>query len=211
VVVVLLHGRPNSINFIKDNAPAIFDGWYLGQEGGTALADAIFGDYNPAGRLPITVPRSVGQLPDYYYQKPSGRRPYLFSDSSPLFPFGFGLSYTKFQYGNLRLERKSISPDGHTTASIDVTNVGNRQGDEVVQLYVRDEVSSVTRPLKELKGFERVAIKPGETRTVTFNIGAEELRFYNREMRRVVEPGSFKIMIGPNSVDLASITLTVSE
>jgi beta-glucosidase len=211
VVVVLLHGRPNSINFIKDNAPAIFDGWYLGQEGGTALADAIFGDYNPAGRLPITVPRSVGQLPDYYYQKPSARRPYLFSDSSPLFPFGFGLSYTKFQYGNLRLERKSISPDGHTTASIDVTNVGNRQGDEVVQLYVRDEVSSVTRPLKELKGFERVAIKPGETRTVTFNIGAEELRFYNREMRRVVEPGSFKIMIGPNSVDLASITLNVSE
>jgi beta-glucosidase len=175
------------------------------------LADAIFGDYNPAGRLPITVPRSVGQLPDYYYQKPSARRPYLFSDSSPLFPFGFGLSYTKFQYGNLRLERKSISPDGHTTASIDVTNVGNRQGDEVVQLYVRDEVSSVTRPLKELKGFERVAIKPGETRTVTFNIGAEELRFYNREMRRVVEPGSFKIMIGPNSVDLASITLNVSE
>jgi beta-glucosidase len=211
MVVVLLHGRPNSINFIKDNAPAIFDGWYLGQEGGSALADAIFGDYNPAGRLPITVPRSVGQLPDYYYQKPSARRPYLFSDSSPLFPFGFGLSYTKFQYGNLRLERKSISPDGHTTASIDVTNVGNRQGDEVVQLYVRDEVSSVTRPLKELKGFERVAIKPGETRTVTFNIGAEELRFYNREMRRVVEPGTFKIMIGPNSVDLASITLNVSE
>jgi beta-glucosidase len=209
LVVLLLHGRPNSINFIKEHAPAILDGWYLGQEGGTAMADVIFGDYNPAGRLPITVPRSVGQLPDYYYQKPSAHRPYLFSDSSPLFPFGYGLSYTTFRYSNLRVEPASIPVDGKAQVSVDVTNAGARAGDEVVQLYIRDEISSVSRPVKELKGFERVSIKPGETRTVTFSIGAEELRFYNREMKRVVEPGGFKVMVGPNSVDLTSVSLNV--
>jgi beta-xylosidase len=209
VVVILLHGRPNSINFIQEHVPAILDGWYLGQEGGTALADVLFGDYNPAGRLPITVPRSVGQLPDYYYQKPSARRPYLFKDNSPLFPFGYGLSYTKFNHSNLRVEPSSIPANGTAKVSIDVTNAGSRAGDEVVQLYIRDEVSSVTRPVKELRGFERVPIKPGETRTVTFQIGAEALRFYNREMKRVVEPGTFKIMLGPNSVDLTSVSLEV--
>jgi len=209
IVVVLLHGRPNSINFIQQQAPAILDGWYLGQEGGTAMADVLFGDYNPAGRLPITVPRSVGQLPDYYYQKPSARRPYLFSDPTPLFPFGYGLSYTKFRYGNLRVEPASIPPDGKATVSVEVTNTGDREGDEVVQLYIHDEVSSVTRPVKELKGFLRVPIKAGETRTVRFPIAAEALRFYNRDMKRVVEPGTFKIMVGPNSVDLTSASLEV--
>jgi beta-glucosidase len=209
LVVVLLHGRPNSINFIQEHAPAILDGWFLGQEGGAALADVIFGDYNPAGRLPITVPRSVGQLPDYYYQKPSARRPYLFSNSSPLFPFGYGLSYSTFRYSNVRVQPTAISPDGRAALSVEVTNTGKWKGDEVVQLYIRDEVSSVTRPIKELKGFQRVPIKPGEARTVTFTIGPEELRFYNREMRRVVEPGTFKLMVGPNSVDLISVTLTV--
>ena len=209
LVVVLLHGRPNSINFIKEHVPAILDGWYLGQEGGTALADVLFGDYNPAGRLPITVPRSVGQLPDYYYQKPSARRPYLFTDNSPLFPFGFGLSYTKFNYSNLRVEPSSIPANGTAKISVDVTNTGSRAGDEVVQLYIRDEVSSVTRPIKELKDFQRVPIKPGETRTVSFQVGPESLRFYNREMKRVVEPGTFKIMVGPNSVDLNSASLEV--
>ena len=209
LVVVLLHGRPNSINFIKEHVPAILDGWYLGEEGGTALADVLFGDYNPAGRLPITVPRSVGQLPDYYYQKPSARRPYLFTDNSPLFPFGFGLSYTKFNYGNLRVEPSSIPANGTAKVSIDVTNAGSRAGDEVVQLYIRDEVSSVTRPIKELKGFQRVPLKAGETRTVSFQVGPEALRFYNREMKRVVEPGTFKIMVGPNSVDLNSTSLEV--
>jgi len=209
VVVVLLHGRPNSITFIKEHAPAVLDGWYLGQEGGTALADVLFGDYNPAGRLPITVPRSVGQLPDYYYQKHSARRPYLFTDNSPLFPFGFGLSYTKFNYSNLRVEPSSIPVNGTAKVSVDVTNAGARPGDEVVQLYIHDEVSSVTRPIKEIKGFERVAIKPGETRTVSFQISPESLRFYNREMKRVVEPGTFKIMVGPNSLDLSSVSLEV--
>ena len=207
MIVVLLHGRPNSINFIKEHAPAILEGWYLGQEGGTALADVLFGDYNPAGRLPITVPRSVGQLPDYYYQKPSARRPYLLTDNSPLFPFGYGLSYTRFNYSNLRVEPGSITTNETAKVSVDVTNAGSRAGDEVVQLYVRDEVSSVTRPVKELKGFERVPINAGETRTVSFQIGPESLRFYNREMKRVVEPGTFKIMVGPNSVDLSSVSL----
>src|SRR5206468_6369800 len=136
LVVVLLHGRPNSINFVEEHAHAILDGWYLGQEGGTAMADVIFGDYNPAGRLPITVPRSVGQLPDYYYQKPSARRPYLFSDSSPLFPFGYCLSYTKFRYSNLHVEPVSIPVNGEANVLVDVTNTGTRGGDEVVQLYI---------------------------------------------------------------------------
>ena len=209
VVVVLLHGRPNSIDFIAEHVPAILDGWYLGQEGGTAMADVIFGDYNPAGRLPITVPRSVGQLPDFYNQKPSAHRPYLFSNSTPLFPFGYGLSYSKFRYANLRLEPATVPINGKTRVSVDVSNTGNRAGDEVVQLYIRDEVGSVTRPIKELKGFERVNLKPGETRTVSFSIGPEELQFYNREMKRVVEPGTFKIMVGPNSVDVASVRLDV--
>ena len=209
VVVVLLHGRPNSIDFIAEHVPAILDGWYLGQEGGTAMADVIFGDYNPAGRLPITVPRSVGQLPDFYNQKPSAHRPYLFSNSTPLFPFGYGLSYSKFRYANLRLEPATVPINGNTRVSVDVSNTGNRAGDEVVQLYIRDEVSSVTRPIKELKGFERVNLKPGETRTVSFSIGPEELQFYNRELKRVVEPGTFKIMVGPNSVDVTSVTLDV--
>jgi beta-glucosidase len=209
VVVVLLHGRPNSINFIAEHVPAILDGWYLGQEGGTAMADVIFGDYNPAGRLPITVPRSVGQLPDFYNQKPSAHRPYLFANSTPLFPFGYGLSYTKFRYANPHLDPTSIPINGKTRVSVDVTNTGDRAGDEVVQLYIRDEISSVTRPIKELKGFQRISLRPGETRTVTFSLGPEELRFYNREMQRVVEPGTFKIMVGPNSVDLSSVSLDV--
>jgi beta-glucosidase len=209
VVVVLLHGRPNSINFIAENAPAILDGWYLGQEGGTALADVLFGDYNPAGRLPITVPRSVGQLPDYYYSKPTAKRGYLFADKSPLFPFGFGLSYTTFDYKNLRVDPAVIPASAAVTVQVDVTNTGKRPGDEVVQLYLRDEVSSVTRPVKELRGFERISLKPGQTRTVSFKLGPEALQFYNRDMKRVVEPGKSTVMVGPNSVDLRTATFEV--
>ncbi len=209
VVVVLIHGRPNSINSIAANAPAILDGWYLGQEGGSALADVLFGDYNPAGRLPITVPRSVGQLPDYYYSKPTAKRGYLFADKSPLFPFGFGLSYTTFRYANVQVAPASIPPTGSVTVQVDVTNTGKRTGDEVVQLYVRDEVSSVTRPVKELRGFERISLKPGETRKVTFTLGPAALQFYNRDMKRVVEPGKFTVMVGPNSADLQSASFEV--
>ena len=209
VVVVLIHGRPNSINYIAANAPAILEGWYLGQEGGTALADVLFGDYNPAGRLPITVPRSVGQLPDFYNSKPTAKRGYLFADKSPLFPFGFGLSYTTFHYANLRVAPAAIGTSGSVTVQVEVTNTGKRAGDEVVQLYVRDEVSSVTRPVKELRGFERTSLQPGETRTVSFTLGPKGLQFYNRQMKRVVEPGKFKVMVGPNSAELQSATFEV--
>jgi beta-glucosidase len=209
VVVVLIHGRPNSVNFIAENVPAILDGWYLGQEGGTALAEILFGDYNPAGRLPITVPRSVGQLPDFYNSKPTAKRGYLFADKSALFPFGFGLSYTTFRYANVRVSPAGIGTTGSVTVQVDLTNTGNRTGDEVVQLYLRDEVSSVTRPTKELKGFERISLKPGETRTLSFELGTSELQFFNREMKRVVEPGRFTVMVGPNSVELQSASFVV--
>jgi beta-glucosidase len=209
VIVLLLHGRPNSINYIAEHVPAILDGWYLGQEGGTAVADVLFGDYNPGGKLPITVPRSVGQLPDYYYQKPSGKRGYLGTITQPLFPFGWGLSYSTFKYSNLRLAPESIGTQGETRVAIDVTNGSQRKGDEVVQLYIRDEVSSVTRPVKELRGFQRVSLDPGQTKTVEFTVGPDELSFLNRDMHRVVEPGAFKIMVGGNSSELTEATLNV--
>lgn len=208
VVVILLHGRPNSVNYIAENIPAILDGWYLGQEGGRAIADVLFGDYNPAGRLPITVPRNVGQLPDYYYQKPSARRGYLGSSTQPLFPFGWGLSYTTFKYSGLRLAPATIGIAGETKVSVDVNNSGKVRGDEVVQLYIRDEVSSVTRPIKELRGFKRITLEPGETKTVEFPLGFDQLAFFNRDLRRVVEPGAFQIMVGGNSVDLVETKLT---
>jgi beta-glucosidase len=210
-IAFLQHGRPNSINYVAENVPAILDGWYLGQEGGTAIADVIFGDYNPAGRLPITVPRSVGQLPDYYYQKPAAKREYLGASTLPLFPFGWGLSYTTFKYANLRMEPATIGPMGKTTVSVDITNTGSVRGDEVAQLYIRQDVSSVTRPVKELRGFQRWSLNPGETKTVTFTLGFNELSFFNRDMKRVVEPGTFTIMAGGNSVDLTEAKLNVAE
>ncbi len=209
VVVFLQHGRPNSINYIAQNVPAILDGWYLGQEGGTAAADVIFGDYNPGAKLPITVPRSVGQLPDYYYQKPSAKREYLGSTVEPLFPFGWGLSYSSFTYAKLRISPDAIGPEGTTTVSVDLTNTANVAGEEVAQLYIRDEVSSVTRPVKELRGFRRIKLEPGKTQTIQFRLGPDELSFLNRDMHRVVEPGTFKIMVGGNSADLIETELTV--
>ena len=209
-IVFLQHGRPNSINYIAENVPAILEGWYLGQEGGTAVADVLFGDYNPGGKLPITVPRSVGQLPDYYYQKPSAKREYLGGTVLPLFPFGWGLSYSTFTYANLKATPDTIEPKGTAKISVDVTNTSGVAGDEIVQLYIRQEVSSVTRPVKELRGFQRITLKPGETRTAEFSLGPEELSYWNREMRRVVEPGPFTIMVGGNSVELTATKLNVA-
>ena len=209
VVVFLLHGRPNSINYISENVSAILDGWYLGQETGTAVADVLFGDYNPGGKLPITVPRSTGQLPDYYYQKPAAKREYLASTTKPLYPFGWGLSYATFRYANLRISPETTGPQGDTRVSVDVTNTGKVRGDDVVQLYIRDEVSSVTRPVKELRGFRRITLEPGETKSVEMSLGPSELAFLNREMRRVVEPGEFKIMVGGNSEDLIETKLSI--
>jgi beta-glucosidase len=211
VVAVLLHGRPNAITYLAENVPAILDGWYLGQEGGTAAAEVLFGDYNPGGKLPITVPRSVGQLPDYYYQKPSAKREYLFSTTQPLYPFGWGLSYSTFRYSDLHATPDSIGPEGTTRVSVNVTNTSKVRGEEVVQLYIRDEISSVTRPIKELRGFRRITVDPGQTKSVEFTLRFDDLSFLNRDMHRVVEPGTFKIMAGGNSVDLIETALTVAE
>lgn len=210
VVVVLLGGRPYSIGWIAENVPAILMGWYLGQETGHAVAQVLFGEYSPAGRLPVTIARNVGQLPVYYSQKPSGRRGYLFSSKEPLFPFGWGLSYTKFEYSQPRLTRSTIAPAGETEVEVEVRNTGSRDGDEVVQLYVRDDVSSVTRPVKELKGFRKVHLKAGESRIIRFRITPAELSLLDVNFHRVVEPGTFTVMTGPNSRDLKSVTLTVS-
>jgi beta-glucosidase len=209
VVVLLMGGRPLAVNYIAENVPAVLQGWYLGQEGGTAVADVLFGDYNPAGKLPVSVARSVGQLPIYYYQKPTARRGYLFADKSPLFPFGYGLSYTTFQYGEPKLAATRIAASGQTTVSVTVTNTGKVAGDEIVQMYIRDQASSVTRPVKELRGFERVTLQPGETKTVTFAITPDKLWFWNRDMKRVVEPGQFDILVGPNSAALKTTVLEV--
>ncbi|MES2158720.1 MAG: glycoside hydrolase family 3 N-terminal domain-containing protein [Pseudomonadota bacterium] len=210
ITVVLINGRPASTIKVSEQANAILEGWYLGEQGGNAVADVLFGDVNPGGKLPVTVPRSVGQLPMFYNAKPSARRGYLFDTTDPLYPFGFGLSYTTFALSPPRLSAASIGTGGTTTVSVDVRNSGARAGDEVVQLYIRDKVSSVTRPIKELKGFERVTLKPGEVRTVTFTIRPESLWMWNDKMERVVEPGDFEVMTGNSSVALQSVTLTVT-
>jgi len=178
---------------------------------GRAVAEAIFGDFNPSGKLPITIPRSAGHLPAFYNHKPSARRGYLFDDVTPLYPFGFGLSYTTFEISNVRLSKKRIRRDGKTSVLADVTNTGKREGTEVVQMYIRDVVSSVTRPVKELKGFRKVTLKPGETKTVEIEITPELLAFYDINMKYVVEPGDFEIMVGNSSrnEDLQKVTLQV--
>lgn len=207
--VVLLNGRPPAVTDIAEKANALIEGWYLGQEGGTAMAEVLFGDVNPGGKLPVTIARNSGQLPMFYNMKPSARRGYLFDTTEPLYPFGYGLSYTTFEIGEPRLSQSTIARTGSVEVLVDVTNTGDRKGDEVVQLYIRDLISSVTRPIKELKGFERVTLEPGETRTLTFTVTPRHLHFWNIDMKRVVEPGDFDIMVGPNSVDLKTTTLTV--
>lgn len=211
VVVVLFCGRPASIPWLAAHAGAILECWYLGQEGGTAVADVLFGAVNPGGKLPITIPRSAGHLPAFYNYKPSARRGYLFDDVTPLWPFGFGLSYTTFAVSGVRLSRKTIRPDGTVRVRAEVANTGGRAGHEVLQLYVRDRVSSVTRPVKELKGFRRVFLQPGETKTVSFDLGPAALAFHDVRMREVVEPGEFAVMVGTSSrdEDLQTVTLTV--
>jgi beta-glucosidase len=209
-IVFLINSGPLAINYVAANVPAILEGFYLGEETGTAAADVLFGDYNPGGKLPVSFPRSVGQLPIYYNAKPTARRGYLLSTTEPLFPFGFGLSYTTFKYSELQIAKPKIGAGEETTVSVNVTNTGKRSGDEIVQMYIRDEVSSVTRPNKELKGFTRISLEPGASKRVTFTVTPEKLQFYNREMKRVVEPGKFQIMVGGSSVDLTSQTLEVT-
>jgi len=201
VVVFLFNGRPLAINYVAQNVPSICECWYLGQECGHAVADVLFGDHNPGGKLPISIPRSAGHLPAYYAHKPSARRGYLFDDVTPLFPFGFGLSYTRFEFGRLRLRKKRIRPDETTQVLVRVKNIGRRAGTETVQLYVRDLISSATRPVKELKSFCKVALGPGESRTVALDITPEALAFHDVNLRYGVEPGEFEIMVGSSSRD----------
>jgi beta-glucosidase len=201
VVLVLQNGRALTINWAAQHVPAIVDAWYSGEFGGKAIAEVLFGDYNPAGRLPVSFPKTVGQIPVTYDRKPSSFGGYVEGDSKPLFAFGYGLSYTRFAYSDLTVSPETIPVSGKVSVTVDVRNEGDRAGDEVVQLYVRDLVGSTTTPVKALRGFQRIHLKPGEKRTVTFQLGPHDLQLLNREMRWVVEPGEFEVMVGGSSVD----------
>lgn len=202
VVVVLVNGRPFSIEWIDEHVKAVVEAWLPAEEGGTAIADVLFGDYNPGGKLPLSVPRTVGQLPVHYNRKPKSLKDYVFTKNAPLYPFGHGLSYTGFRYNDLKVSPKKVKKDGTVTISLKVKNTGEHDGDEVVQLYIRDVVASLARPVKELKGFERVTVKAGKEKKVTFKLPVPELAFYDRNVNLVVEPGTFKVMLGSSSEDI---------
>ena len=211
VVLVLMNGRPLSISWEAEHIPAILETWFLGVQTGNAIADVLFGDANPVGKLPVTFPRSVGQIPIYYNHKNTGRpfsdynkytSKYLDLDNTPLYPFGYGLSYTTFSYSSLSVDRARVGLSDSVTVSALIRNTGPRAGEEIVQLYVRDLVASVTRPVKELKGFQHITLKPGEEKPVRFTIQTADLSFYDLGMHRVVEPGVFKVFVGGNSVDV---------
>ena len=208
-VVFLLNGRPLSVNLLAEKADALIEGWYMGQETGHAAADLLFGRANPGGKLPVSIARSVGQLPIFYNHKPSARRGYIDGSTKPLYPFGFGLSYTSFDISAPRLVKANIAVSDSTRVEVDVANTGKMAGDETVQIYIRDDISSVTRPVLELKAFKRVTLQPGEKRTLSFDIKPSDLWFYNMDMQRVVEPGSFTIHAGPDSANLKSVKLMV--
>jgi len=206
VVLVLVSGRPLAVTWAADHVPTILQAWLPGSEGGPAVADVLFGNATPGGKLPISIPRSAGQIPVYHYQPSGGRSQfsgnYVGLPAKPLYPFGFGLSYTKFEYSNLGLSRSKVDNRDTMEISCDVKNVGSVEGDEVVQLYVHDREASVTRPVQELAGFCRLKLRPGETRKVTFEVKMSQLGFCNREMQFVVEPGNVDIMIGSSSEDI---------
>lgn len=207
VVVVLVSGRPQSIPWIAEHVPAILHAWLPGEEGATAIADVLFGDYNPGGKLPISVPRDAGQVPVFYSHKLSGGRSHWKGDyvelsAKPLYEFGYGLSYTRFEYGDLKLSAAQVVAGESVDISLTVRNTGERAGDEVVQLYVRDTASTVTRPVKELCGFKRVSLAPGESKMVTFTLAVNQLAFYNLDMVYAVEPGTIEVMVGSSSDDI---------
>jgi len=201
-VVLLNNGRPLSISKIAETAPAILEGWYLGQETGRAVARVIFGDINPGGKLPVSIARSVGQLPVYYNYKPAAKRGYAFAETTPLYPFGYGLSYTQFNYSDFAINKSEAKAGDVVDVSVKITNTGARMGDEIVQLYIHDSVASLTRPVKELKGFKRISLKAKESAVVTFSLSVNQLGFYNTDMNYVVEPGKFEVMVGSSSQDI---------
>ena len=220
VVLVHFSGRPTVLTWESENVPAILNVWFGGSEAADAIADVLFGDYAPSGKLTTSFPRNVGQVPIFYNEFNTGRpltggwftkfqTGYLDSPNTPLYPFGFGLSYTTFEYSNFTLSADSMTENGTLTASVTVKNTGNYDADEVVQLYIRDLVGSVSRPVKELKGFERISLKKGESKTVNFTINAELLKFYNSNLDFVCEPGEFEVMVGPNSRDVQTKKFTL--
>jgi beta-glucosidase len=210
IVAIIFGGRPLAVNDVSKNIPSIIQAFYLGQETGTGLANILFGKVNPSGKLAVTIPKSVGELPAYYNRQPSRMRSYVNEVNQPLFPFGFGLSYTTYQYGKPSLDKKSISKTENITITIPITNTGKVEGDEIVQLYIRDLVSSGSRPIMELKDFSKVHLKPNETKNVTFTITPEKLLFYNYQLQKVLEFGDFKVMIGPNSANVQTLDFTVN-
>lgn len=221
VVLVLFTGRPLVLNWEQEHVPAILNVWFGGSEAGPAIGDVLFGAVNPGGKLTMTFPKSVGQIPLYYAHKNTGRplkegkwfekfrSNYLDVDNDALYPFGYGLSYTTFRFSDITLNRSSIGMDNELVASVTVTNTGDRAGSEVVQLYIRDLVGSVTRPVKELKGFEKIYLQPNESRTVRFTIAPEMLKFYNADLKFVAEPGDFDVMIGPDSRNVKTARFTL--
>jgi beta-glucosidase len=205
LVVVLVSGKPHSVEWIVEHAPAILHAWLPGEEGGTGIADVLFGDHNPSGRLPVSIPKSVGQLPVHYSRKPNtANKEYTYVDSDPLYPFGHGLSYTEFEYGDLSLSAEVVEPSGTVTASVSVTNGGDRAGHEVVQLYTRSTAPSQARPVQELKGFRRVHLDPGESARVSFTLAANQLAFHDRDLNLTVEPGPYELRAGRSSADVAA-------
>jgi beta-glucosidase len=211
IVLVLMNGRPLILTSVSENADAIVEAWFLGTESGHAIADILFGAVSPSGKLPVSFPRSVGQIPVYYNHKSTGRpiadsdrftSRYLDVPNTPLYAFGYGLSYASFKYDNLRLSSASIAKNQNIRVTIDVENTGKRTADEIVQLYVQDEVASIARPVEELKGFRRITLRPGEKQSVGFTLTTDDLSFYGQSMQKIVEPGEFKVFVGGNSVDL---------
>jgi beta-glucosidase len=213
IVIVLLNGRPMTLTWENETADAILDAWFSGTEAGNAIADVLYGNYNPSGKLTMSFPRNVGQIPIYYNHKNTGRpysgngagkfrSNYLDVSNDPLFPFGYGLSYTTFDYSNVSVSAPTIKQGQKITASVTVTNSGKFEGTETVQLYIRDLVGTVTRPVKELKGYQQITLKAGESRKVDFSISVDDLKFYNSDLKQVAEPGDFKVFIGTNSRDV---------
>lgn len=203
VIAVFVNGRPLSIEWAAANISAIIEAWVPGEEGGNGVADVLFGNYNPGGKLPVSIPRNVGQIPINYDRKYiSHNCKYIFDNNRPLFPFGYGLSYTKFEYDKLKINPTEVPGISEVTIEVDVKNVGEYEGDEIVQLYFHDVLASRTRPIKELKGFKRVSLKPGEKKTIKFNLSTEQLAFYDKDMNLIVEPGTFEVMVGSSSEDI---------
>ena len=222
VVMLNFSGRPTVMSWEAENVPAILNVWFGGSEAADAIADVVFGDVNPSGRLTATMPRSIGQVPIYYNHLNTGRplaadakgfvkfrSNYLDVPNTPLYPFGYGLGYTTFDYSPVRLSANTLTGDGSLTATVTVKNTGSREGTETVQLYIRDLVGSVSRPVKELKGFERITLAPGESRDVTFTVTPEMLKFYNFNLDFVNEPGDFDLMVGPNSAEVSTARFTL--